>query len=228
MSGTRKSQSTNRADTKGRRTDRVDTSSSARAEYPTGRFYDSDRSLARIVAEFLDDGFKGGSPGIVVATANQRAEIIRELADRSFDVIGLQRSHDLVLLDAEETLSRFMMDGKPDGRKFRDQMYQVIERVSRGRTDCTVRIFGQMVDVLWQKGERDAAVRLELVWNQLAQTEASSLLCRYAIGNFVKDASFEDICRQHSDSVSADDNANRIASTACDRNRRRLERRGRR
>jgi hypothetical protein len=62
----------------------------------------------------------------------------------------------------------------------------------------------------------------------LAQTEASSLLCRYAIGNFVKDASVDDICGQHSDIVSADDNANRVAPTAVDGKRRPLERRGRR
>jgi hypothetical protein len=212
MSGTRKRQSAmNRAGTKSRQV----------------RFCDSDRSLARIVAEFLDEGFELGSPGIVVATASQRAEIIRELTDRSFDVIGLQRSHDLVFLDAEETLSGFMRDGKLDARKFRDRIYQLIEGVSHGRTDCTVRIFGQMVDVLWQKGEREAAVRLEVIWNQLAQTEASSLLCRYVIGNFVKDASVDDICGQHSDIVSADDNANRVAPTAVDTKRRRLERRGR-
>jgi hypothetical protein len=172
---------------------RADDPSAEPAEYHAVRFYDSDTALARIVAEFLHEGFDVGSPGIVVATANQRAEIVRELTDRSLDVTELQRSHDLVLLDAEETLSTFLMDGKPDEWKFKDQMCHVIERVRRGRTDCTVHIFGQMVDVLWQQGERDAAIRLEVLWNKLAQTETFALVCGYAIGNFYKVAGFDDI-----------------------------------
>jgi hypothetical protein len=95
----------------------VDGSSSAPAEHHAVRFYENDKSLARIVAGFLHEGFDSGSPGIVVATANQRAEILRELNDRSCDVVALERSQDLVLLDAEETLSTFMTDGKPNARK---------------------------------------------------------------------------------------------------------------
>src|ERR671922_277964 len=120
-------------------------SSSAPTPYHAVRFYENDKSLARIVAEFLHEGFDLGSPGLVVATAVQRAAIIRELTSRSVDVVELQRSHDLLLLDAKETLATFMVDGKPDARKFKDQMCQVIERACRGRANCTVRIFGQMV-----------------------------------------------------------------------------------
>src|SRR4051812_26815089 len=118
----------------------VDGSTSAPADYHGVRFYENDKSLARIVAEFLHEGFKNGSPGIVVATAAQRAEILQELNGRLCDVAALQRSDDLVLLDAEEMLSTFMTDGRPSARKFTDQMCQVIRKVGRGRTNCTVRI----------------------------------------------------------------------------------------
>ena len=185
--------------------------SSLPARYHAVRFYESERSLAQIVADFLKEGFEAGSPGLVVATPVQRGAIVRELTDRSLDVTELQRSHDLVLLDARETLSTFMVDGRADAGKFKYQMCQVIEKVCRGRAHCTVRIFGSMVDVLWQEGERDAAVRLEVLWNQLAQTQAFSLLCGYAIGNFYKDASFGEICGQHSHIVSADGTAKAVA-----------------
>jgi hypothetical protein len=221
MNGTRKSQSTtNHAATNGGHMAHAAGSSSLGTEYHAVRFYESDTSLARMVAEFLHEGFKGGSPGMVVATATQRAQIIQELTDRSLDVIELQRSHELLLLDAEETLSAFMMDGKPDARRFTDHMSRIIHDVCRDRADRTVRIFGQMVDVLWQGGKRDAAVRLEMLWNQLARTNAFSLLCGYAMGNFYKDASVENICGQHSHIVSADGKATRVVSKACDGNRR--------
>jgi hypothetical protein len=178
------------------------------AQYHGVRFYESDRSLARIVADFLVEGFDQGSPGLVVATAVQRAAIIRELMDRSVDVLEAQRSNDLLLLDAQETLSTFMRQGQPNEQKFNEQMCQILERVCRNRPGCTVRVFGQMVDILWQDGEHDAAIRLEMLWNQLAQTEAFSLLCGYAMGNFYKDASVEDICRHHTHVVSADGKLN--------------------
>jgi hypothetical protein len=183
----------------------------ADAAYHAVRFYESDRALSRIVVEFLNEGFEAGNPGIVVATPAQRGAIVRQLCARSLDVAQLLRSDDLVLLDAKDTLSVFMANGKPDGEKFKEIMSDVITKACRGRADCTIRIYGQMVDVLWQTGEHDAAIRLEMLWNQLANTHAFSLLCGYAMGQFYKDANFADICSLHTHVVSADGYAAAVA-----------------
>ena len=61
-----------------------------------------------------------------------------------------------------------------------------------------VRAYGEMVDVLWQNGQDVAAIRLEMLWNKLAATQAFSLLCGYAMGTFYKDSGLSDIHRQHS------------------------------
>ena len=63
---------------------------------------------------------------------------------------------------------------------------------------------GQMVDVLWKNGQQEAAIRLEVLWNHLANSQAFSLMCGYAIGHFYKDASFDHICGQHTHVLSAD------------------------
>ena len=165
--------------------------------YHAVRFYENDRSLSQIVADFLARGFSAGDPGIVVATPAHRAAILRELVARSFDVVQLQRSADLVLLDADHTLSTFMTDSEIDVERFKNTMCEAIRGVCRGRAPCHVRIYGQMVDVLWKSGKREAAIRLEVQWNQLAQMQAFSLLCGYAMGSFYKDADFNDICGQH-------------------------------
>src|SRR5207302_1657821 len=110
-------------------------------------------SLSHIVAEFLNDGLSADKPGIVVATPAQRAAIVRALIARSVDVVSLQRTNDLILLDAEDTLSTFMKNGEPDPRAFGTSMTEVIKRACRERVNCTVRIYGQMVDVLWKHGE---------------------------------------------------------------------------
>jgi hypothetical protein len=127
------------------------------------------------------------------------------------DVVAVQRSGDLVLLDAEGTMSTFMADGIPNPEKFKSSMCEVIKRACQGRGDCTVRIYGEMVDVLWKEGNQQAAIRLEMLWNNLANTEAFSLLCGYAMGHFYKDANFADICGQHTHVVAADGTASAVA-----------------
>jgi hypothetical protein len=162
--------------------------------YHAVRFYESDKSLAQIVAAFLNDGLAENHPAIVVATAAHRAAILRELVRSGRDVVQLQRSGDLVLLDAQDTLDTFMTNGKPDGARFQDAMCGVIKRACGARTNCTVRIYGEMVDILWKAGKHEAAVRLETLWNQLGTTEAFSLLCGYAMGSFYKDVRFDEVC----------------------------------
>ena len=179
--------------------------------YHAVRFYENEKSLAQMVAEFLADGLNDGEPGMVVATPAQRAAISRALVTRGVDVVSLQRSSDLVLLDAEDTLSSFMKNDTLDAKAFEDRMVTLIERACRGRLNCVVRVYGQMVDVLWQQGKRELAIDLEILWNQLSSTKRFSLLCGYAMGSFYKDADIEDVRRQHTHVVSADGRAAAVA-----------------
>ena len=58
-----------------------------------------------------------------------------------------------------------------------------------------------MVDLLWKDGLTTAAVRLEMLWNQLARTHDFSLLCGYSMGNFYKESlcePFDRVCHAHS------------------------------
>jgi PAS domain S-box-containing protein len=54
-----------------------------------------------------------------------------------------------------------------------------------------------MVDVLWQQGKREAAIRLEEMWNELQRHHEFSLLCAYAIDTLYKEHSIAEICRTH-------------------------------
>ena len=162
------------------------------------RFYKDAESLAHLVAGFLGDGLAADQPAIVIGTEAHRVEIERELRALSFDTDHLQRTGRLVLIDAEQTLSCFMVDGMPDGARFGDTIAPVIERAAQGRSGVTVRAYGEMVDVLWKGGQTAAAVRLETLWNQLAGTHQFALLCGYAMGSFYKQtAKLEDVIAQH-------------------------------
>jgi len=52
--------------------------------------------------------------------------------------------------------------------------------------------------VLWKQGKTAAAIRLEVLWNDLTTTHVFSLLCGYAIGNFSKQTQqYEEVCNLH-------------------------------
>jgi len=174
----------------------------SRSSRPSGhfhavRFYDSPGSLCRIVAAFLADGLAANQPALVIATPEHRAGIVETLRALNLDADGLQVSGDLLVLDAEATLARFMVDGMPDPVRFKAVGGELIEHACRGRRDCTVRAYGEMVDVLWKQGQSVAAVRLEMFWNRLADTRDFSLLCGYAMGNFYKGSQQDDIRALH-------------------------------
>lgn len=184
---------------------------STSAKYHGVRFYESDRSLAIIVADFLTDGLAAGDPAVIVAIPARRAAILRELAARGWDVVELQHTGQLVLGDAEATLSTFMTDGTPDAERFRTSMCEVMHRACRGRKDCTLRIYGEMVNALWESGQKGAAITLEMLWNQLAASESFSLLCGYAIGHFYKEVDVDQVCGHHTHVVSTNGESVEVA-----------------
>jgi len=86
----------------------------------------------------------------------------------------------------------------PSAPVFKRVVGGIIEQTLRGRDRTPVRAYGEMVDVLWKQGETNAAVRLEVLWNDLAGTQVFSLLCGYAIGSFYNQTQqYEEVCNLH-------------------------------
>jgi hypothetical protein len=165
------------------------------------QFYNDPHSLCRIVGEFIGVGLEQGEPAIVIATPQHAAQIDDCLRKRGLDVDALKRLGDYLLLDARETLSTFMLDALPNPSSFRHNLSGVIAQMTRGREKTTLRAYGEMVDLLWKDGLEAAAIRLETLWNQLANTHDFKLLCGYSMGNFYKGAALEEIKAQHSHMV---------------------------
>jgi hypothetical protein len=80
------------------------------------------------------------------------------------------------MLDARQTMAKFMTGARPDARLFVDVMGETITRLVRGREGTPVRAYGEMVDLLWQDGNTDGAIELERLWNELATRYHFSLL----------------------------------------------------
>ena len=75
-------------------------------------FYDSDSQLLDEVTRHLEQALHAGGRAVAIATAPHVTELRHRL--ESFDAGAGQ----LVLLDAQETLDRFMVEGHPDAQRF--------------------------------------------------------------------------------------------------------------
>lgn len=167
------------------------------------KFYQDDTALAGIVAAFLAEGFYRGDPGIVIATPDHADAIERCLSERGVDVPALLRDGDLTVFDARDALASFMADDLPNASAFRYSIGTMFKQICEKRPPCTLRAYGEMVDLLWKGGLEAAAIRVETLWNELANTHDFKLLCGYCMGNFYKGAAMEDIKAQHSHQTSA-------------------------
>jgi hypothetical protein len=162
------------------------------------QFYNDPDALCRIVGGFVGEGLEQGALALLIATPDHAARIDSCLRARGIDVDDLKRHGSLVTLDAHETLQLFMVDGMPNPGAFRRVVSSALTHVGRGREHCTIRAYGEMVDLLWKDDREAAAIRLETLWNQLATTHDFKLLCGYSMGSFYKAAAIEEICDQHS------------------------------
>ena len=162
------------------------------------QFYNDSDNLCRIVGDFIGEGLERGNLAVVIATPDHTTRIESCLRHRGADVDALKSQGHLVTLDANETLELFMADGMPNPGAFRRTLKQILTDVRRGREHCTIRAYGEMVDLLWKESREAAAIRLETLWNQLGSTHDFALLCGYSMGNFYKGAALDEIKGQHS------------------------------
>ncbi len=164
-------------------------------------FYETEGSLYDAVAHFSADGLSAGEPVIYIATPAHRSALLERLRRSGCRIESAVASGLLTLLDARQTLSRFSVGGELDWDKFSSLVGGIIEERVAGRSGLRVHLYGEMVDLLWRDGHKQAAIRLEEMWNDLAKVHLFSLLCSYRLGNFYQAADaglFDEVCGTHS------------------------------
>jgi hypothetical protein len=140
--------------------------------------------LVRNVSRFLAEGLKRGDGVVVIATSEHAVAILRQLTEESAEAAGALGDGRLVVLDAQATLDRFMVDGQPDQDGFRAVVGRVLKEVGGRSATGKIRAFGEMVGILWVDGQQAAATRLEQYWNELLTGSTCSLFCAYPIDVF--------------------------------------------
>ncbi len=169
------------------------------------QFCETDEYLIHSLSEYIHTGLKAGEACIVLATQPHRESLEQRLQEEGLDVDTARVRGQYVSFDAATTLAEFMVDGELDSERFVEVVGDIILRTGQGRGH--VRIFGELVALLWKDGYRTEAIRLEELWNTLAQTYSFSLFCAYPMHGFggeVYEVEFSEICRQHSHVIPAE------------------------
>ena len=170
------------------------------------QFYDTHDALIDRLSGIVCSGLLIGNSVLIVATQQHRDQLLRALGRLEVDVRKFARDYRFSMRDAQETLSLFMTDGMPDPRLFRATIGQLLtdsKRMAQSK-DRGLTVFGEMVSLLWEQGNKLGALALERLWNESLNESAFHLHCAYPRWLFGQDESgMRNICESHSHILNA-------------------------
>jgi signal transduction histidine kinase len=167
------------------------------------QFYSSDEFLVNELVRLVGNSLASGQSSIVIATKEHREHLNSCLKQQGLNLDVAVEEDRYIPLDAAETLSTFMVENQPDKHRFTEVLDRILLRVNRSasRRDLRLTVFGEMVALLWADGKIDAAIRLEQLWNELAERHDFSLTCAYPTRFFDRPEHadpFLQVCAAHS------------------------------
>jgi hypothetical protein len=164
----------------------------------TIQVYENDKVFLNTLESFAGAGLIAGDSVIIIATAEHLRALKDRLSSHRFNLDFLESVGRFIGMDTTDTLNRFMVNGMPDRALFNECLTRVIKhaKTASGR----FRAFGETVAVLWQQGAREAAIRLEDLWNSLHSQDKFTLFCAYPKAGFTSDstAGIRKVCCSHS------------------------------
>jgi len=142
-------------------------------------FGESRSRLVDVVSVFVGAALQDGGAAVVVATQAHRLAVEAALCASGVDLVEAAACGRYVTLDAAVALAGSMVGGRPDFELFRETVGAAIGGASRdGRR---VRVYGEMLALLCERGDVAGAIRLERVWNELTLAQEFELMCAYPL-----------------------------------------------
>src|SRR5580658_1306606 len=148
------------------------------------QLYQDPDFLNRAVCRFAASALANGEGVILVPTVMHWNGFRPRLIAEGVDVEAAQKRGQLTIVDADETLPRFMHNAMPDSPVFLGLAADVVARARDGGRFPKVRWWGEMVNILWERGEVAASMNLEDLFDQLAQKHDIAIFCSFLMDNF--------------------------------------------
>jgi MEDS: MEthanogen/methylotroph, DcmR Sensory domain len=148
------------------------------------QLYQDDLFLHRAVCRFAAAALAHGEGLILVPTAAHWDAFRPRLEAEGVDIKEAQTRGQLTIVDCDELLPHFMRDAMPDAPLFLGLASDTIARARAGVRYPKVRWWGEMVNVLWERGDIDASMGLEDLFHRLAKEQDIAIFCSFLMDNF--------------------------------------------
>jgi MEDS: MEthanogen/methylotroph, DcmR Sensory domain len=148
------------------------------------QLYQDQDFLNRAVCRFAGAALANGEGIILVPTLTHWNGIRPRLEAEGVDVEAARERGQLTVVDADELLPRFMRDAMPDSPVFLGLAGDVIGQARAEGRYPKVRWWGEMVNVLWERGDVAASMALEDLFDQLGKIHDVALFCSFLMDNF--------------------------------------------
>ncbi len=145
--------------------------SQARASVPV-----SNTPTDQALFSFVSTGLLAGESALLVTTAGTW-QLLRTRLAREPWLARAERSSQLVHIDAELTLRALLARGTPTRADFERLVGDAVLSAARKSAQRKVRIFGELVDLLWRRGEVALAIRVGQLWNGLVRCHPFASHC---------------------------------------------------
>jgi two-component system, NarL family, response regulator NreC len=151
------------------------------------QLYHDQQFLNRAVCRFAASGIHNGEGVILVPTADHWNTFRHHLEAEGVDTRAAQDCGQLTVVDADELLPLFMRDGMPNPPVFLGLAADLIARARGTGRYPKVRWWGEMVNILWERGDVAASMALEDEFDRLAHEHEIAIFCSFAMDNFSDD-----------------------------------------
>lgn len=143
-----------------------------------------DRRTGQSGGRFLGGALSAGGIAVAVATPLNATAILAQFARMGIDPVSAMRGERFQLTDSSRTLLRFLDVDRIDEEHFEATAGSLMRAARERAGNAPLRVFGDMVGLLWLRGLRQTAVELERRWNVLQRDLGFGLFCGYPIDVF--------------------------------------------
>ncbi len=148
------------------------------------QLYQDQQFLNRAVCRFAAAAIANGEGVILVPTIAHWDAFRPRLESEGVDVKAAESRGQLTIVDADNLLPTFMHGGMPESPVFLGLAANVITKARGDGRYPKVRWWGEMVNILWERGDVAASMNLEDLFDQLAHEHDIAIFCSFLMDNF--------------------------------------------
>jgi hypothetical protein len=142
--------------------------------------YQTEAELREAVASYALDVLGYDRQGMVFFATRRHCDAFqRSLLLHGLDMGGALARGQVKFVHVEDVLPKIFRNGSIDADAFERLVTGEFSRMRRVGRVRHLHVYGEIVDVLWRRGERAATVRLEELWNALGARQDFTLYCAY-------------------------------------------------